>query len=162
MPEAVNDQSSLDYFDQQILLHLETDGRVAFSTIARALNISNTMVHQRVARLKRTGILDRIGIHLNEQALGYTWSAFTGVILSKDSTSKDVIAKLREIPEITECYYITGSYTLFIRIVARSNEHMREVLYDKIDSIDEVIKTETFMDFGAAFKRNVPIVEGPA
>ncbi len=147
----------LDYFDRQILAQLETDGRKAFSAIAKDLNISNTMVHQRVARLKALGVYANIGLQLDERALGFQWSAFTGVILSKDSDSKDVIEKLKQIPEITECYYITGQYTLFIRIVARSSEHMRQVLYDKIDGIDEVLKTETFIDFGVAFKRNVPI-----
>lgn len=147
----------LDAFDRQILAQLEADGRKAFSVIAKELGISNTMVHQRVTRLKALGVYARIGLQLDERALGFAWSAFTGVILSKDSDWKEVTAKLKQIPEITECYYITGQYTLFIRIVARSSEHMRQVLYDKIDSIDEVLKTETFIDFGAAFKRNVPI-----
>lgn len=152
------DKSSyLDEFDKQILVNLEKDGRKPYSEIAKNLGISNTMVHQRVARMKKAGILKGAGIILDERKLGYEWSAFTGIILKEDSDSKLIIEELRSIPEVTECYYITGQYTLYIRIVAKSSEHMRMVLYDKIDNIDGVLKTESMIDFGAAFKRNASV-----
>ena len=115
------------------------------------------MVHQRVTRMKKIGILKGAGIILDERKLGYEWSAFTGLVLKEDSDSKAIIEELRKIPEVTECYYITGQYTLYIRIVAKSNEHMRSVLYDKIDHISGILKTESMIDFGAAFKRNVSV-----
>ena len=151
------DTNILDEFDKKILLQLEKDGRKPYSEIAKNLAISNTMVHQRVTRLKRIGILKGAGIILDERKLGYEWSAFTGLVLKEDSDSKLIIEELRKIPEVTECYYITGQYTLYIRIVAKSNEHMRSVLYDKIDHIAGILKTESMIDFGAAFKRNVSV-----
>ena len=150
-------QEILDEFDKKILLQLEKDGRKAYSEIAKFLNISNTMVHQRVNRMKRIGILKGAGIILDERKLGHEWSAFTGFILQEDSDSKAIIEALKDIPEVTECYYITGQYTLYIRIVAKSSEHMRSVLYDKIDHITGILKTESMIDFGAAFKRNVSV-----
>ena len=150
-------ESNLDEFDKKILIQLEKDGRKPYSEIANNLNISNTMVHQRVARMKKIGILKGAGIILDERKLGYEWSAFTGLVLKEDSDSKTIIEELRKIPEVTECYYITGQYTLYIRIVAKSNEHMRSVLYDKIDHISGILKTESMIDFGAAFKRNVSV-----
>ena len=147
----------LDEFDKKILIQLEKDGRKPYSEIAKYLNISNTMVHQRVTRMKKIGILKGAGIILDERKLGYEWSAFTGLVLKEDSDSKLIIEELRKIPEVTECYYITGQYTLYIRIVAKSNEHMRSVLYDKIDHITGILKTESMIDFGAAFKRNVSV-----
>ena len=151
------DTNILDEFDKKILLQLEKDGRKPYSEIAKNLAISNTMVHQRVTRLKRIGILKGAGIILDERKLGYEWSAFTGLVLKEDSDSKLIIEELRKIPEVTECYYITGQYTLYIRIVAKSNEHMRSVLYDKIDHIAGILKTESMIDFGAAFKRNASV-----
>ena len=115
------------------------------------------MVHQRVARLKKIGVLKGAGIILDERKLGYEWSAFTGLVLKEDSDSKKIIEELKLIPEVTECYYITGQYTLYIRIVAKSNAHMRELLYDKIDNISGILKTESIIDFGCAFKRNVSV-----
>lgn len=150
-------ENLLDDYDKKILIQLEKDGRKPYSEIAKNLNISNTMVHQRVTRMKKIGILKGAGIILDERKLGYEWSAFTGLVLKEDSDSKTIIEELRKIPEVTECYYITGQYTLYIRIVAKSNEHMRSVLYDKIDHISGILKTESMIDFCAAFKRNVSV-----
>lgn len=150
-------ENLLDDYDKKILVQLEKDGRKPYSEIAKNLHISNTMVHQRVTRMKKIGILKGAGIILDERKLGYEWSAFTGLVLKEDSDSKTIIEELRKIPEVTECYYITGQYTLYIRIVAKSNEHMRSVLYDKIDHISGILKTESMIDFGAAFKRNVSV-----
>lgn len=147
----------LDDFDKKILEALDKDGRKPYSEIAKNLGISNTMVHQRILRIKQEGILKKIGINLDERKMGYEWSAFTGIILKEDSDSKTIIDALEKINEVTECYYITGKYTLYIRIVAKNSEHMRKILYEKIDHIPGVLKTESLIDFGMAFKRNVPI-----
>jgi Lrp/AsnC family transcriptional regulator, regulator for asnA, asnC and gidA len=147
----------LDSYDKLILQELEKDGRKAFSEIAKKLDISNTMVHQRVSRLKEQGILKKMALELDERKMGYEWSAFTGLVLKEDSDSKAIIDELKNIPEVTECYYITGKYALYIRIVAKNSDHMRRVLYEKIDLIPGVLKTESLIDFGRAFKRNVPI-----
>jgi Lrp/AsnC family transcriptional regulator, regulator for asnA, asnC and gidA len=147
----------LDNFDKQILKELEKDGRKPYSEISKKLDVSNTMVHQRVNRMKEGGLIKKMALELDERKMGYEWSAFTGIILKEDSNSESIIDALKNIPEVVECYYITGKYTLYIRIVAKNNEHMRKVLYEKIDHIAGVLKTESLIDFGRAFKRNVPI-----
>lgn len=147
---------SLDAFDKRILKELEKDGKRPFSKIATDLGISNTMVHQRVLRMKELEVLKGTTVILDEKKLGFDWGAFTGLILKEDSNSEEIIEALKKIPEVVECYYITGSYTLYIRVVAKSNEHMRRLLYEKIDHIKGVRKTESIIDFGCAFKRNVP------
>jgi Lrp/AsnC family transcriptional regulator, regulator for asnA, asnC and gidA len=145
----------LDDYDIQILRLLETDGRMAFSVIAQTLGISNTMVHQRVNKLIEQGVLEGIKPMLNEKKMGYDWGAFTGVTLDKDQDSERIIEILKGIPEVTECYYITGGYTLYLRIMAKDHAHMRAILYDKIDNIPGIIKTESIIELGCAFRRNV-------
>lgn len=147
----------MDEFDCQILLILEKDPRKPYSEIAKTLGISNTMVHQRIAKLKKNGIIKGASLVLDERKMGFEWGAFTGLILKEDSDSKAIIAELQKIPEVIECYYITGKYALYIRIIAKNSEHMREVLYDKIDHIPGILKTESLIDFGCAFKKNIPI-----
>lgn len=147
----------IDQYDISILQQLEKDGKKPFSQIAEELGISNTMVHQRVTRLKKEGVLRHHSILIDEKKMGYEWGAFTGITLHDGSDTYQVIEELREIPEVTECYHISGSYTLFARIVARNNEHMRDILYNKIEDIKGVQKTESMVDFGCAFKRNPPL-----
>jgi len=145
----------LDEFDIKIIKELEKDGRMAFSTIATTLKISNTMVHQRVNRLIEQGIISGIKPVVNEKKIGYDWASFTGITLNKDSDSDRIIEELKQIPEITECYYVTGSFTLYIKITAKNHEHMRQVLYEKIDRIAGIAKTDSIVELGCAFKRNI-------
>lgn len=146
---------TIDDFDKQILRQLEADGRVAYSAIALELGISNSMVHQRVSKLIDQGILTGIKPVLNEKKMGFDWGAFTGISLEKDYDSARVIEELKKIPEITECYYITGTYTLYLKIIATDHQHMREILYEKIDSIPGIAKTDTIIELGCAFRRNL-------
>lgn len=145
----------MDQFDKKILKRLEKDGRVPFSTIAAELGISNTMVHQRVNKLIDQGIVTGIRPVLDEKKMGFEWGSFTGLTLEKDHDTNRIIEALKAIPEVSECYFITGSYTLYLRILAKSNEHMRSILYDKIDNIPGVAKTNSMIQLGCAFKRNV-------
>ncbi len=145
----------MDHYDTKILKRLEKDGRVPFSTIAAELGISNTMVHQRVNKLIEQGIVTGIRPVLDEKKMGFEWGSFTGLTLEKDHDTNRIIEALKSIPEVSECYFITGSYTLYLRILAKSNEHMRSILYDKIDNIPGVAKTNSMIQLGCAFKRNV-------
>ena len=147
----------LDEFDINIIKELEKDGRMAYSAIAANLKISNTMVHQRINRLMEQGILTGIKPLINEKKVGYDWGSFTGITLNKDQDSDRIIEELKNIPEITECYYITGSFTLYIKIIAKDHEHMRKVLYEKIDNIPGIAKTDSIIELGCAFKRNVSL-----
>ena len=147
----------LDEFDINIIKELEKDGRMAFSAIATNLKISNTMVHQRINRLTEQGILAGIRPIINEKKIGYDWASFTGITLNKDPDSIQVIEALKNIPEITECYYVTGSFTLYIKIIAKNHEHMRKILYEKIDNIPGIAKTDSIIELGCAFKRNVTL-----
>ena len=130
---------------------------MAYSAIATNLKISNTMVHQRINRLMEQGIITGIKPVINEKKIGYDWGAFTGITLKKDQDSDKVIEALKAIPEITECYYITGSFTLYIKMIAKDHEHMRKLLYDKIDAIPGIAKTDSIIELGCAFKRNISL-----
>lgn len=147
--------NNIDDFDLQILKYLDEDGRMAYSAIATAMGVSNTMIHQRINRLTEQGILTGIKPVLNEKKLGYDWGAFTGLSLEKDHDSSRIIEELKKIPEVTECYYITGNFTLYVKIIAKNHEHMRQLLYEKIDSISGIAKTDSLIELGCAFKRNI-------
>jgi Lrp/AsnC family transcriptional regulator, regulator for asnA, asnC and gidA len=149
--------NTLDEFDISIIKELEKDGRMAYSTIASNLKISNTMVHQRLSRLTEQGILTGIKPVIDEKKIGYDWGAFTGITLSKDHDSARVIEALKNIPEITECYFITGTFTLYIKMVAKNHEQMRKLLYEQIDTIPGIARTDSIIELGCAFKRNVAL-----
>ena len=148
---------TIDKFDKEIIDILNKDGRISFLSIANELGISNTMAHQRVAKLIENIIITSIRPILNEKKIGYDLGCFTGISLEKDYVHGDVIEALRKIPEITECYFIAGDYAFFVRVVAKDSDDLRRLLYDKIDKIPGVYKTVSMIDLGCAFKRNVKI-----
>ncbi|MTI31256.1 Lrp/AsnC family transcriptional regulator [Xanthovirga aplysinae] len=153
----MKNQGQFDQYDLQILSELEKDAKKPFSKIATDIGVSNTMVHQRITRLKEMGVLKGTTIVIDEKKLGFDWGSFSGITLKDDSDAFEVVRALKKIPEVVECYHISGSYTLFIRLVARNNEHMRDLLYSQIQGINGILKTESIIDFGCAFRRNPPL-----
>lgn len=155
----MTDKSTLDDIDRKILQELASDAEKPYSQIAKSLDVSNTMIHQRIARMKQVGIIEQTEIKLNEKLLGYGSSAFTGIILKEVSNTAKVMDALDKIPEVVECYFVSGAYNLFVKIIARNNDHLMHVLYDKIDSIKGIVRTETLINFRTVIKRGCPIPE---
>jgi len=147
----------VDEFDKKIISILNEDGRTSFLNISKELGVSNTMIHQRVSKLMESGVISSIRPILNEKKIGYDLSSFTGITLEKDYVHDTVIEALKKIPEITECYFIAGDFTFFLRIVAKNSDDLRKLLYEKIDKIPGVYKTISMIDLGCAFKRNAKV-----
>lgn len=147
----------LDAFDKRIVDELTKDARVPLIKLAKKLKVSNTLIHQRIKKLKEYGILKNASFQLDPWKLGYKSSAYTQIMLSNSKYMKDVEKKLETIPEIVECVNISGRYALMVRIFTLDNRHLRDIIYDKIQPIEGVDGTNTIFSFETAFRRNVPI-----
>jgi len=64
---------------------------------------------------------------------------------------------LEKIPEIVECHYTTGNYAIFIKIVTRDNDHLKEIIADKLQTIEGISRTESFISLEERVKRQLPI-----
>lgn len=149
--------NQFDYIDKQILIHLQSDARKAFSQIAEELKISNSLVHQRIKKLTESGVIKNAEFLLDEKKLGYKTKSYTGIRLREARFAKSVMEELKKVDEIVESNYVSGNYAIFILIFARDNEHLREVLYEQVHLINGVAGTDTFICFDAGFKRNILI-----
>lgn len=149
--------SQFDFTDQQLIKALTKDARIAFSELAKNLNISNSMVHQRVRKLLENNIIKKWTLQLNPKALGYESVTYTGIVTRAANFSKHVAEELEKIDEVVECHYVSGKYALLIKIVAKNNEHLRQVLYDRIHPIEGVGSTDSFISFGNVFEKNLPL-----
>ncbi len=150
-------ENQFDYIDQQILERLQQDARKAYSQIAEELNISNSLVHQRIKKLTDIGVIKNASFVLDEKKLGYQTKSYTGLRLREARFAKSVMKELSKIEEITECNYVSGNYAIFIVIFARDNAHLQKILYENVHLINGVAGTDTFICFDTGFKRNVPI-----
>ena len=71
--------------------------------------------------------------------------AFIGIYLEKASSNPEVVKELKKIPEVLECHYTTGNWSILIKIICRDNEHLMQLLNKKIQPIDGVSRTETYI-----------------
>ncbi|MDW3211764.1 MAG: Lrp/AsnC ligand binding domain-containing protein [Reichenbachiella sp.] len=146
-----------DETDKKILRRLGENARVPYSTLATELGISNTMVHQRVNKLRQSGVIKNATYVFEPKVLGYTTEAMTRIQVTNAKYVNSLIASLKEIPEIVECSNITGKYALIIKIFAKDNSHLRDVLYGRIHPLTGVEGTDTTISFETAFQKNIAI-----
>ncbi len=152
----------IDTTDKKILESLTNNARKAFIEIARECGITGAAIHQRVQKLSDAGIIKGSQFLLSPKGLGYHTCAFIGiqVNLTNPSTHETVFAKIKQIPEIVECHHISGKYSLFVKIMTKSNEHLKKLVVEKIQTIKEVTGTETIISLEEGFTRQVPINHG--
>jgi len=143
----------IDSTDKRIIQLLARDSRMPILEIARDLNVSGAAVHQRLNKLKKKGIITGSTIDLNYKALGYTSCAYLGLYLDKASEYGKAVHRLKSIPEVIECHYTTGKYSLFIKVIAKNNDHLMSLLTDKIQKIPGVNRTETFISLDESISR---------
>jgi len=155
--QPADPESQFDSLDFRIVEQLSANARIAFSQVAEILGVSNSLIHQRVKKLKDSGLLQEPVFTLNPVVLGYQTSAFCQLILAQARDIRDVVAELQKIPEITECANIAGRYDVMVRIYAQNNSHLRDIIYEKIQAIAGVEGTNTVIVFETAFSRSVAI-----
>ena len=68
---------------------------------------------------------------------------------------RQIVPELEKIPEVVECHYTTGPYSMLIKLYARDNAHLMEVLHERIQHIDGVVSTETLISLDESFCREV-------
>jgi Lrp/AsnC family transcriptional regulator for asnA, asnC and gidA len=150
---------NIDDMDRKILSLLTRNARIPFLEIAAECKISGAAVHQRVQRLLKSGIISGSQYNVDPKKLGFKTCAFVGIFLDNAALFNNVSEKLARIPEITQCHYITGQYAMFLEVYARDNDHLREVLADKIQSIKGVSRTETFISLDVLIDRQLPVID---
>jgi len=150
---------NIDDMDRKILSLLTRNARIPFLEIAAECKISGAAVHQRVQRLLKSGIISGSQYNVDPKKLGFKTCAFVGIFLDNAALFNNVSEKLARIPEITQCHYITGQYAMFLEVYARDNDHLREVLADKIQSIKGVSRTETFISLDVLIDRQLPVMD---
>lgn len=149
----------IDSLDKRILNILLQNGRKPYLEIARICKVSGAAIHQRIQKMVEFGIITGSQVNLNPIEIGFKTCAFVGiqVNLTTNKTHMEVFEKIKEIPEIVECHHITGKYSLLVKIYTHSNEHLKQILVENVQSIPQITSTETFISLEEGFTRQVPV-----
>lgn len=148
----------IDKLDRKILEVISQNARIPFRDVADQCDVSRAAIHQRVQRMVETHVITGSGYHVNPKVLGFSTSAYIGIKLERGSMYKNAIPEFEKIPEVTECHFTTGPYTLLVKLYARDNEHLMDLLNTKIQEIPGVVATETMISLSQGVKRKVPII----
>ncbi len=147
----------IDKLDKQIMEIISANARIPFKDVAAVCGVSRAAIHQRVQRLIDTNVIIGSGYHINPKSLGYNTCTYVGIRLEKGSMYARVVDELNKIPEIVECHYTTGPYTMLVKLYARDNEQLMDLLNRKIQGITGVDSTETLISLDQSIKKEVPI-----
>jgi Lrp/AsnC family transcriptional regulator for asnA, asnC and gidA len=150
-------KTEIDGIDKTILRALMKDDRTPILEIARVVGISGAAIHQRLRKLEGSGLISGSKFVINPKALGYTTMAFVGVFLEKAKNNSDAIKQLKRIPQVLECHYTTGNWSVLIKILCKDNEHLMSVLNKEIQTISGVSRTETFISLDQQIDRQIKI-----
>jgi Lrp/AsnC family transcriptional regulator, regulator for asnA, asnC and gidA len=147
----------IDNLDKQILILLMQDVVQPYTEIAKELGVSGGTIHVRMRKLTEMGVVKGSQLIVDPASLGYDICAFIGVFLEKGSEYREAVEQMRQIPEIVELHYTTGSYSMFAKIICRDTKHLREVLNEKLQTIAGVQRTETFISLEESINRQITI-----
>ena len=149
----------IDNLDKRILQIVMHNARIPSKDVALVCGVSRAAIHQRIQRMIELGIITGSGYNVNTQLLGYSTCTYIGVNLERAALYSTVVQEFEKIPEITECHFTTGPYTMLIKLYARDNEHLMELLNKKIQMIPGVTGTETLISLDQSIARVIPIRE---
>ena len=147
----------IDNLDKKILSILSKNARIPFKDVAAECGVSRAAIHQRVQHLVEGGVITGSGFDVNPKSLGYSTCTYVGLNLERGSMSKDVVKRLVNIPEIVECHFTTGSYTMLLKLYARDNEQLMDLLNNQLQTIPGVVSTETLISLEQSIKREIPV-----
>jgi Lrp/AsnC family transcriptional regulator for asnA, asnC and gidA len=142
MVSRMRSRDAIDETSKAIIEQLQQDGRMPYSTIGKAIGLSEAAVRQRVQKLVDGGVMQIVAV-TDPMQIGFARQALIGI-----SAAGDVEAIAEELAKIDEVDYIVitaGSVDLLVEVVVEDDEHLLRLVNGRIRTIDGVTRTETFL-----------------
>ena len=139
-------ENRLDKVDLSILTLLEKDCRLTHKQIAYSVNLSVTPIHARIRKLFDEGYIERYTAIINRKKVGKGLIAYTQVHLknhSQESLKAFMDASVK-LPEVMECYHMTGAFDFLLRIAIRDMDEYNKVLIEKLSMLPDVSNMQSF------------------
>ena len=147
----------LDAIDRKILKFLVKNARMPYLEIARECGISGAAIHQRIKKLEDTGVVLGSRMIVNPKMLGFDVCAFVNLGIQDPMMSTSVAEKIKHIPEVVECHFITGTYNVMVKLYCLDNDHLMKTIFNCILPVPGVSTTQTYISLNEAFQRQVHV-----
>lgn len=147
MPQTSStaEKYSIDATDLQILRELQQNARLTTKELAARVNLSTTPVFERVKHLERDGIISRYIAVLNAEKLNQGFVVFCQVKMNRlgRDIAADFSERIANIPEVTECYNISGQYDYLLKVHAPNMKYYQEFVLNVLGTIPHLGSLES-------------------
>lgn len=148
---------ALDITDKNLLHFLQEDSTHTTKQLALKLNLSPTAVHERIKKLEREGIIEKYVAVLNRNKVQKGFVVFCHLKLVQH-TKENVTTFEREVaklPEVLECYHVSGDYDYILKIYMTNMEEYREFVVTKLTTLHHIGSTHSTFMIGEVKNTNV-------
>jgi len=152
----------LDAYDWRIIRELQRDGRTSNHALAEQIGLSPSPCLRRVKLLEQAGVISRYVALINPEPIGLTVTAFVRVRLGQQSDSHLVAfeSRIADLPEVMECYLMTGESDYQLRILVPSLSDFEDFLRHKLTRIEGVSQvTTSFALRPVVYRTALPVAE---
>ena len=142
----------LDKLDYKILQILQENSKITNLDLSRRIGLSPAPTLERVKKLEQTDIISSYHAKINPINLGLHVSSFVMGTLAwhKPNAMNNFLNKIQEIPEIVECYVITGDADFLMKIVCKDIPTYEQLLFKTLSQIEEIERLKTLMTLSLA------------
>jgi len=136
---------NLDRYDKAILAALQADGRISNVELAARVNLSESACLRRVRALEEAGMIDRYVALLNQAKAGVSGNVFVFIALHREVESELAAFELavRDIPEVMECYLMTGEFDYLLRVVVSDMADFERLHRDSLTRLPGVARVNS-------------------
>lgn len=136
----------MDVTDRRLLNVLRADARVSMSELAAQAGISRASAYARVGRLRETGVIRGFTVDVDPAALGLGLPAYVHVRIKQNSW-KTFRQKAWALEEAVHVALVAGDFDCVLLVRTRDAEHLRVLVLERIQSLPEVLATQTVLVF---------------
>lgn len=148
----------IDNTDLAILKCLQENATMPYTEVGKKVFVSSGTVHVRMRKMEEMGIVKGSTLVIDYSKLGYDVYAFLGIYLQKSDLYDSVVEQLMQVKEILSLNYTTGNYSIFAKIICKDTKHLMEVLSGKIQKIQGIERTETFISLEESVNRPFSLI----
>ena len=153
--------TNIDKYDKQIITHLLEDSSISNLNLSKEIGLAASSCLSRVKNLRKQKIITGYTATVDEKKLGIEITCFAKILMAPFNKENSIrfIEAVKKMPEVLECYTITGDGAFLLKIVARSFQHYRDFVYDNILTIPNVANIDSSIVVSTEKKTNVvPLV----
>ncbi|MFN2224194.1 MAG: Lrp/AsnC family transcriptional regulator [Candidatus Promineifilaceae bacterium] len=134
-----------DELDLAILRELQADGRISNVELAQRINLSPPATHTRLKRLQEQGTIRQYVALVDQEQLGYDMTCFVNIGLSLHQVEEleSFRAIINEMPQVLECYHVTGEFDYLLKVVVRNRKDLQRFVVQELTPIHGVARIYT-------------------